>query len=580
MSAQPSDEKKDETQSYTALVYFHGIGEQRRYEEVSYLVDALEDYDSGLQNPRMKNLEFDFEQPRRPKLSRDVGYIRVTCEAKNDEPGTEYRFYDAYYANLTAGGVSSLEVFHWLIRQSLVPVKIMFTPWRTLSRLRRATLLGAWDRLTKNRNDLSSSRKELLAAYGEFGTRASLGKYRHGSIRDFQRFLRTTNRASSAQAIRDTRRWFRRFITVQVMTSLVVFTMLLTLGMILAFVISLVLQIPAQVIPWKVTALLLLAVVVGVIFTGRFLRHYLGDLYFWTTYEETAEKNQKRRAILEYCSDFLSHVLQGPQCERVLVIGHSMGTTVAHDTILELARQLRAKDELGKPRAIPRLDKIQHFVTLASPIDKIHYLFETRVSRSYRYNDVIESSRGDLGTLPFSDNGRPLIHWINFWDQADVVSSPLYTPMNHRYDDLTVDNCEVASNFFPIPIGAHGFYIWNKEVIRHIYRAFFENEYNFVARFQREGERAEYARDFIGATGKGNPLTWVFQIMALLVPWLALFLLIFASRGQVSATVILLVILLVDLFLLLAGGIVGWLIPIFRRWNRNRSRVAVPAQVS
>ena len=164
---------------------------------------------------------------------------------------------------------------------------------------------------------------------------------------------------------------------------------------------------------------------------GTFLRNYVGDLYFWTTYQETSEKHQKREEILDRCCTYLTHVLLDKNCERVVLVGHSMGTTVAHDTILRLTHAKPQTENNGKrPRRI-RLDKIQHFITLASVIDKVHYLFETVTSKSFRYTRIIDSVRKDLGEPPFSEKAgqsKPRIHWINFWDRADVASERVVHP--------------------------------------------------------------------------------------------------------------------------------------------------------
>lgn len=575
-----STSKNEKKNKYTALVYFHGMGEQKRYEEVSTLIDALEEYDRTL--PPMDRhmdkhaLEFEFEQPRSPGLLREIGYIRVPSAPKD---GMEFRFYDAYYANITAGGVGPLAVFDWLLRLSLVPIKIMFTPWRSLPRLRRATLSGGWNRHNNAPGSQNTAYSQLLAAYEDFGSFDQQQKFRRGSFLNYLGSIRSADAGKQSPSRLDAWLWFLRFIKVQVIITWVVFSMLLTLSMVIALVLALLLQIPDQVIPLWVTILLLLGVLAGVVFIGWFLRNYVGDLHFWTTYEETAEKNKKRRDILQYSADYLTHVLLDPRCERVIIVGHSMGTTVAHDSLLELARRLRAKDLEGNTRSEPDLEKIQHLVTLASPIDKIHYLFETRISHSYRYNAVVESTRGDLGTRPFADEstGRPLMHWMNFWDKADVASSPLYTPTNHKYG-LQVDNFEIASHFFPEPVNAHGHYVRNTIVIDHIYRAFFNNQYNFAARFKQEGEKADYTRDTIGAKGKGSRWTRILQVMTLLIPWLVLFTLIFASLGQVRATVILMIAIGVDVVLLAFSGLGSWLYSMVRSKNKRSSAAVALAQ--
>jgi hypothetical protein len=162
MNPQPSANGESKQQPYTALVYFHGIGEQKRFEEVSRLVDELESYDrekrkyKGQEKPQPAPAEndnplivtgFEFEEPR-SNLERDVGYIRMTRQDLHGQD-REYRFYDAYYANQVAGGQPPLEVFLWLLKLARRPVDILRQHWRDAARLRRATLLGGWDRYAR-----------------------------------------------------------------------------------------------------------------------------------------------------------------------------------------------------------------------------------------------------------------------------------------------------------------------------------------------------------------------------------------------------------------------------------------------
>ncbi|MGD9332157.1 MAG: hypothetical protein PVJ53_12650, partial [Desulfobacterales bacterium] len=91
--------------------------------------------------------------------------------------------------------------------------------------------------------------------------------------------------------------------------------------------------------------------------------------------------------------DLISHVLQDPDCKRAVMVAHSLGTAVAHDVLLQAARHNRAynaTDPISGP--IP-LEKMTHWVTFGSPIDKIQYFFESYKSRHHRYKRVVEELR-------------------------------------------------------------------------------------------------------------------------------------------------------------------------------------------
>lgn len=554
MDAKSSPDKHEQNH-YTALVFFHGIGQQRRYEEVSRLVDGLDRYERDSDDrPLQKAASMQFEPTRaglEGKIGRStVGYINVSY---NDErtTRTNYRFYEAYYADLFAGGLRPTSVFYWLLKLSFRPVKILFTRWRELPGLRRAVLLGYWLRRQKQLSSDPARKareaegiKGILNVYMDFVQSqqpapfpkgknwqewlASLKRFfTHGSYGQFSSHLPNYSKKhihenfEPGQFISGAGNWRRQFLKVQIKIILLVLTALLTIGLALVGIGYFIWRVPSNSLGWN---LLIGGIILLVLWgLGSFLRNYVGDLYFWTSYEETSEKYEKREAVMNRCGAYLKHVLSDPNCDRVVLVGHSMGTTVAHATLLRLGRSQSTSNRKSQER-LP-FEKIQHLITLASVIDKVYYLFETLTSRSHTFNWIIESSRGDLGTHPFvgqKSSPVPRIHWINFWDRADVASSALYTPANYVFKSLyVVDNCEVAGSCFPDPSSAHLDYFNNRTVLRSISEAFFENRYSFVDLPQRERETKLQER-FVGEHEKQHRFTDVLHIVLSLTPWLIL----------------------------------------------------------
>jgi hypothetical protein len=157
----------------------------------------------------------------------------------------------------------------------------------------------------------------------------------------------------------------------------------------------------------------------------------------------------------------IRHVTSNERLDRVVVVAHSLGSTIAVDAILRLARDARAN-----PRPDMHLRKITHLVTYGSPVDKIHYFFEESGPVGHRYNRIVEDLRGDIGTEPFgNNNGVRFVHWVNFWDEADLISGPLQSPNNGRFPDLVVDNVQIPGAPVPMPGPAHTGYLLQPEVI-------------------------------------------------------------------------------------------------------------------
>lgn len=532
---------------YTAVVYVHGMGSQRRLEELSRLVDALDRYahhridDTGLLTDIGLRLE-----PSRTDAKPEVSYIRLDRQyPKGHElKGRQvHRFYEAYWANITADGVSTKEVALWLLAQVGVPFQALRTCWRLRARLRRAALHRLWPRIASVTQDLAKSdMKNLLTEYDRFEGWDARRDWPHGKAADFEQFIAGKPERPPAQAARLValaRCWRWGYVGIELKNLFALITIALAMGLIALGAIALVLWVLQHAVPalahgplgnllpkadWKTAASgagLLLVAVGG----GRFLSDFLGDVQFWTTYEETSVKNRKRREILDRCSNTLRHVLADDLCTRVVLVAHSLGTTVAFDTLLALARTNRSQSPRDETQGSIRLDKIQHFITLASPIDKVHYFFESHAGKYHRYNRVVEELRGDIGTYPFARSGRPLIHWINFWDRADVISGALHTPTNRAFPSLTVDNVETSNLRLPDANAAHSAYFQNARVIGTIFGTVFDNTHNFaLAPMHTPPGKAEPRPDYSAqrlGPGQVRSSANVFHALLLTLPWVA-----------------------------------------------------------
>ncbi|MFM7443078.1 MAG: hypothetical protein ACKO2N_04060, partial [Tabrizicola sp.] len=207
-----------------------------------------------------------------------------------------------------------------------------------------------------------------------------------------------------------------------------------------------------------------------------FLIHRMADVEAWSTYAETDEKFRKRKAVLVKSVSLLAHVLKQKGCKRVVIIAHSLGTSVAYDTVLAAAHLNRSDNAQDATTGKIDLSKISHLVTLASPVDKISYFFESFRSPVRRYRKIYDQLRGDIGSPPFTRaGGQPKIHWVNIWDEADIISGPLQTPAAEKGVLARVDNLHVNNLAYLNPGTAHGAYFDNRSVIRMLFDIVFHN---------------------------------------------------------------------------------------------------------
>lgn len=611
------DEKPspNEVADYVAVVYFHGMGSQRRFEETSRLIESLDEFS----NNGTRAL-FDITchvEPSRVTPSETIKYIRtvhprlrsqLSSRSTKNRTCRVVRFYEGYWAPITAGEVGARAVIWWLLRQALRPYTMLFGSWskptyslesdreiqrsadnqvarpdrrilprpglpvwdwRGHARLRRSALRELNTRhkalgQTQSRSEwframLSPGQKQkpgesvriqpgdlrlLLRIYHSFESPEARREYRVGSFAEFRTYLvAELDRRLRPDDLGRIRipliadEWMRSIVLAEtrnafVLTSIVLAMALSAFGCLqLAALLLGAIPLNAMIgVDW--TPVGIIGAAATLFGLPLFLTRYLGDVVFWCTYEETDARFKKRREILCYGVNVLKHVLKDDKCQRVVVIAHSLGTAIAHEVLLELGKDDWARTHNNLDFELCGVDlienceigKIEHFVTAGSPIDKIHYFFESDPGRSHRYTRVAESIRGDMGRKPFGNNNNtPFLHWINFWDKADVISGSLESPPNRTDTEVRVDNIEV-SNGELFPGAAHTTYFRNRTVLGYLFEIIYENKYSYRV-IREQAPKGPGGRNYVQheiGPGSGNTCIRTVHAFALTTPWLVL----------------------------------------------------------
>ncbi|QWG21687.1 hypothetical protein KMZ93_16995 [Bradyrhizobium sediminis] len=535
--------------SYSSVVYFHGMGSQRRYEETSRLIDCLDrflvgQHRAGNSLGMLRNIRVRVEPLRSAQASSDiVGYIRTVFAAGPQvQEAISVRFYEVYWAPIMAGNKSPWGVTKWLFKQPLRPWRTLRSPWRERQRLRRASLAALFER-KHARSPVEIEERDyarLISLYDDFEGLEAQRRFPEGSFDEFLSFVaeEAKSRPETAKRLEVlARAWYAAYrseelrnaailaimaLALVLLAGATLFGVLIVLQSMLAFrpLADVLTQLGAPLkADWK-TVVAIAASLAGLVGIGRFLTDYLGDVEAWATYEETDIKHMARNKVLDQSLELLTHVLGDPACERVTVVAHSLGTSVAHDALLALTRRNRAfkpEDPIAGP--VP-MNKIEHFVTMGSPIDKIEYFFESYSSPSHRYKRVVEALRGDIGAPPFTRNRHPYIHWINFWDQGDAISGALHSPASAVDFSQRVDNVHVANFGFPDPGASHGGYFNNRTVIDALFRIIYRRDGSFRTLTQPDpGKPYDYESVY---QGPGEPLGTrsVYALLAFATPLL------------------------------------------------------------
>lgn len=499
-----------EQQKFTAVVYFHGVGQQSRYEELSRLIESLDDYTMVQEGQHLQQFHAKVEASRSEISDKNVGYVSI------NRNGKEYRFYEVYWAPLTSTGTTGWSVFTWFIRHIMTPISILRSHWSTRRRWRLSYLYSLWEKHHQDSDDVSAL-KSLIQLYNDFCDTALRGTNLEGNFKEFQTYIQEQKTANEAELLRLSNQWrgrilrteWRNFFVFLTIAYITVFIPILTISRMLQFWLGdkrlpdyLPNTLPVMII-WMIG--LFLGIFIPLLI-ARFLRDYGGDVQLWASYQETNQKYLKRQAIVKLGLDSMTHVLNHESCERVLVVAHSLGAPIAYDTLLSIGRHNRAVhqekveaispienelDNLGTGGGIPspmRLSKtgraiptdtIDYFVTMANPVDKVFYLFESKRGMYRPYELIVDEIRGDIGSAPFTVRGdAPNIQWINFWSQEDYIGGASFSPNPRHFQQkaIKVNNVLIQSHQFPAPARSHVGYFQHNTVIGTVFNLIFEHQ--------------------------------------------------------------------------------------------------------
>lgn len=519
-----------ELAKYTGIIYFHGIGNQRRYEEMSRLVDALDAYSqtqdlATVGAPRGQRLEREVSNVSDAKDSSGfVDYLgfqrRIYPQGQKPKMQGSFKVFEGYWSSIVAKGLSSATVLKWLFKRWNSPIKSLRAPWRAHQRLKLAYLFRLYreEKESENPNKRLFSVYEGLAdAYHEYNSSEAIKSHTKGSFESFKSsFIDTCSEISAndkAEAKRVAKLWRDRFCLSQWRIQFALLTFVF--GIIGLFVALLFGTAPhltnhllgmvglesfAKSIPQLLPAVWSLGLSAAVLFlagiTRYALRNFVADIVFWTAREGQSDLYESRLEIRESAVNTIQHALLDDDCERLIIIAHSLGTSVAYEALLELGRR---RDAIGKTSADGKkaypYEKISHFITAGSPIETIHYFFDLINSPAHRYNRVADTLKGSSEDHPFRMNGHRNIEWINLHAAADPVSSELYLPARKRIPDI--QEIEVVSQFEPDPAAAHSGYFKVDTAVAHMFEAVFKTKTNTITHPATNPLDKRLARTFV-----------------------------------------------------------------------------------
>ena len=351
----------------------------------------------------------------------------------------------------------------------------LLAPWRTHMRLKLSSLFRLQVKDPEGRNARRTAYEQIADAYYRFENWEARRVHREGTFNQFLQHLQTDGAAKRKDRnllLTIARRWRTSFVASQWIIFFKILTLLAGVIGLATFAIHAIAPVldligapfaehiarwlPEQPSLWLTIAATPFAL--GTYLIGRsFLKNYLSDVVFWTAREGKSHLYETREAVLDHAVDVLRHVLLDENCERVVVIGHSLGSSIGYRALLELGKRRKSLGKLDSATPDPYpFGKISHLITLGSPIEMIHFFFELLHSRHHRYNRIANELLGSIESPPFRKGRSRAIRWVNFYSNADPISGQIFSQGMLRLPPI--ENLEVIGGYAPSPGEAHSSY--------------------------------------------------------------------------------------------------------------------------
>lgn len=150
--------------------------------------------------------------------------------------------------------------------------------------------------------------------------------------------------------------------------------------------------------------------------------------------------------------------------QRIIVVGHSLGSVVAYDTLNAVIN-----NDILSGGALRAVQRTHMLLTLGSPLDKTAFIFRTQTK-----NAVVREALAAAKQPLIQDYTLRPARWVNIWSRHDWISGPLEyydEPLQSgaTADTRRVENIEDREAY--IPLAAHTQY-WDHTLFAEtLYRA-------------------------------------------------------------------------------------------------------------
>ena len=465
-------ETSKKKKKHTAVIYFHGIGAPDRESSLTQFLDYFDLYGqskskSEIGKPRDFSYSTEIISDDQDDIIGYVEFKRILEHKGNPFVSRSIRFYEGYWTPEANTKFNLAYLLLWLLSRISRPFSVHFSKWRAYAPIR----INVLHKLVGSGQHSITQRLERL--YRDFENWGNRGNYPRGTEGEFIAFIRASTVQEPDKVVDLARQWMSAF---RVQTALVcaLSAVLAACFVVLSWsIIWLVIAAfsfwssePAsvpEISAWLAVATLALLFVIQV---RSVFRTHIADILAWTISSERDSGFDARARVIKFAQRLIRHVTSNDDCDRCIVIGHSLGSCIALEALLQEGRNAKLKAESGT-----NLRKIPFVFTIGSPIDLIFDFFQADRSYSHRHNRLEEEKRLSISLPPFLVDETPTeSRIVNIWSRFDPLAYPLFSARKRISEPReTVINVEVLSA--GSPFGNHTGYFQDQNVMHLIYWA-------------------------------------------------------------------------------------------------------------
>lgn len=463
---------------YTGVIFFHGVGDPQRHVSLGSFLDQFDLFGQQHINSGIGSAQRFRYRGTVDERGQFIPYVELKNVRKSPNgktyPFKSVRLFEAYWVPESSVRYSTLYVVGWLLVRIMNPVKLLLSRWRSFPAVRLWSLI-----YLSQREDNEDAFKRLERLYKDFDGWDSRRECPKGSYFQFRSLIEEKANASEKDRLLSLlRKWQGTFVryNIKLLTKCVYYSFLFVALLVLLSVSSWeayrAIANEGSVGPLSAPALIATASFILLALGWIKLKRYALDVLTWTLESEKDERIKARDRVVTFARRMIRTVVDDPNCADCVLVGHSLGSCIAIEALLREGQVVKAMAaDAALTSVSDNILKVRDVFTVASPIDRIFYFFQSDRAFSHRYNRVFEEQRLTVNLPPFwnvGEAGRARI--TNLWSKYDPISSELNSvrkSVAERAD--AVSNYECLPPGVPLPVGTHISYFEDQAVMGRIY---------------------------------------------------------------------------------------------------------------